>query len=136
MAQAFRFVNVKPRDVPASSPTDGSAKIREVKIVAPWNADRRDSDNLTTSDPESISNCAAIESASTLETDKMVSVFARRVEREATRRDFQNAERQVVIGDGAKWTWNIASEHFPRAVQHLWDVGKEIYGVGTDLASQ
>ena len=40
--------------------------------------------------------------ASTLETDKKVSAFARRVEREATRRDFRNAERQVVIGDGAK----------------------------------
>ena len=76
---------------------DGSAKTREVKIVALWSADRRDSDNLPTSDPGSVSYCAAIESASTLETDKMVSAFARRVEREATRRDFQNAKRQVVI---------------------------------------
>ena len=93
---------------------DGSAKNREVKIVALWSADRRDSDNLATIDPGSVSYCVAIESASTLETDKMVSAFARRGEREAPRRDFQNAERQVVIGDRAKWIWNIASSISPK----------------------
>ena len=48
-------------------------------------------------------------------------------------------------GDGAKWIWNLADEHFPDAVQivdrfhakqHLSDVAKSIYGAGSDLAKQ
>ena len=49
---------------PPGKQPDGSAKTREVKIVALWSADRRDSDNLPTSDPGSVSYCAAIESDS------------------------------------------------------------------------
>ena len=55
------------------------------------------------------------------------------------------AARQVVIGDGAAWIWNLAAEQFPRAIeivdiyhakQHLCDAAKAIYGPGTDLADQ
>ena len=54
------------------------------------------------------------------------------------------AAQRVVIGDGA-WTWNIAAEQFPGAIeivdiyhakQHLCDVAKVIYGPGTDLADR
>ncbi len=50
-----------------------------------------------------------------------------------------------MLGDGAKWIWNLADEHFPDAVQivdrfhakhHLSDVAKSIYGAGTNLAKQ
>jgi len=50
-----------------------------------------------------------------------------------------------VLGDGAKWIWNLADEHFPDAIQivdrfhakqHLSDVAKSIYGAGSDLAKQ
>ncbi len=51
---------------------------------------------------------AAIESAATAEVDESLSEFARRVEREVNRRGFRQAKRQVIIGDGAKWIWNIA----------------------------
>ena len=34
--------------------------------------------------------------------DKQLSAFAQRVEHEAHRREFYDAERQVVIGDGAR----------------------------------
>ena len=44
--------------------------------------------------------------------------------------------KQVVIGDGAEWIWNIADDHFPGAIQivdifharqHLWDVARKLY---------
>ena len=48
-----------------------------------------------------------------------------------------DAERRVILGDGALWIWNIASELFPDAIvdlfhakQHLWEKAKEIYGNG------
>jgi hypothetical protein len=50
-----------------------------------------------------------------------------------------------VLGDGAKWIWNLADEHFPDAVQivdlfhakqHLSDVAKSIYGASSDLGKQ
>ena len=121
---------------------DGSSKTREVKLVTVWSAEKRDRNNLPTTDPGSVSYCAAIESARALDTDPLPSAFAQRVEREATRRDFPNAKRQAVIADGARWIWNIAAELFPNAVQildlyhaieHLWDVAKVIYGADSEL---
>jgi hypothetical protein len=92
-----------------------------------------------------VSYSAAIESAAQKDTDAVPSEFSARVEREATRRSFDDAERRVVLGDGAKWIWNLASEHFPDAIQivdrfhakqHLSDVAKSIYGAGSDLGEQ
>jgi len=124
---------------------DGSAKTREVKLVTVWSAEGRDPQGLPVRDPGSVSYSAAIESAATLDTDKNLSPFALRVEREARRRGFDQATRRVVLGDGAPWIWNLADELFPGAIQivdlyhakgHLWDVAKAIYGAGTDLAEQ
>ena len=58
---------------------------------------------------------------------------------------FDTAARQVVLGDGAEWIWNLAGEQFPGAIEivdlyhakgHLCDVAKAVYGAGTDLAAQ
>jgi hypothetical protein len=46
-----------------------------------------------------------------------VEVPTKHVEREATRRGEERAARQVVLGDGAKWIWNLATEQFPDAIQ-------------------
>lgn len=52
--------------------------------------------------------------------------------------------RQAVLGDGAPWIWNIASEQYPDAIQivdrfhakeHLSDVSKIIYGATSELAA-
>ena len=124
---------------------DGSAKTREVKLVAVWSAERRDEEGTPVRDQGSISYSAAIESAAQKDTDQTPSEFATRVEREATRRGFDRAARRAVLGDGAKWIWNLAEEHFPDAVQivdrfhakeHLSDVAKSLYGAGSDLAKQ
>ena len=70
----------------------------------------------------SISYSAAIESAAHKDTDLTPSEFAARVEREATRRGFDRAARQAVLGDGARWIWNLTDEHFPDAVQIVTEV--------------
>jgi len=95
---------------------DGSAQTREVKVCAIWSAESRDAEGLPRRDEGSVSYSAAIETAASRDTDSQAE-FTQRVEREAKRRGFTQAPRQVVIGDGAPWIWNIADEVFPQAVQ-------------------
>jgi hypothetical protein len=131
-------------DRPGKQP-DGTAKTREVKLVTVWSAEGRDKKGTPVRDKGSISYSAAIESAATRDTDKHPAEFVQRVVREATRRGFDQAPRQVVLGDGALWIWNLADEHFPGAIQivdlyhakeHLSDVAKAIYGAGSNLGEQ
>jgi len=121
---------------------DGSAKTREVKLCTVWSAEGRDAAGVPVRDPGSVSYSAAIESAATRDTEATGSAFAQRVEREATRRGFDRAARQAVLGDGAPWIWNLTSESFPAAVQivdrfhakeHLSAVAKALYGAPNDL---
>jgi len=123
---------------------DGSSKTREVKLCTVWSAEGRDRDGVPVRDEGSISYSAAIERAATRDTDAACSVFAQRVEREATRRGFNRAARQAVLGDGAPWIWNLAAEQHPDAIQivdryhakeHLSDVAKIIYGATSDFAA-
>ncbi len=94
-------------------------------------------------DEGSVSYTAAIESAATLDTDRAPPAFTQRVMREVLRRRFTQAQRTVVIGDGAPWIWNIAPERFPRAIQivdrfhvkkTLGTVSKAVYGAGAPQA--
>jgi len=121
----------------AGKQPDGSAQTREVKVCALWSAEARDAEGLPRRDEGSVSYSAAIETAASRDTDSQVAEFPRRVEREAKRRGFTQAPRQVVIGDGAPWIWNIAGELFPQALQivdryhakeHLSQVAKALYG--------
>ena len=116
---------------------DGSAKTREVKLAVAWTAERRHpKTGIPMRDPDSISYTAAIETAASRDTDREPSPFAQRVCREAERRRFADADRRVILGDGAPWIWALADECFPDAIQivdifhaksHLWDVAKAIY---------
>lgn len=124
---------------------DDSSKTREVKLCTVWSAESRDDKGAPVRDRGSVTYSAAIESAASRDTDELPPEFAQRAVREATRRGFDRAKRRVVIGDGARWIWNLADEHFPGAIQivdlyhakeHLWDVAKSIYGAGSDLSAQ
>ena len=121
----------------AGKQADGSARTREVKLVVVWTAE---STHPKTGRPKrdegSLSYTAAIETAACRDTDPEPSPFAQRVWREAARRGFDRAARQVVLGDGAAWIWNICREYFPRAIQivdlyhakqHLWDVARQLH---------
>ena len=116
---------------------NGTAKTREVKLVTVWSAESKDEEGIPVRDLGSVSYSAAIESAATHDTAAEYAEFTQRVQREATRRGFQQATRRVVLGDGAPYIWNIAGELFPDATQivdryhvkqHLSDVAKAIYG--------
>jgi hypothetical protein len=123
---------------------DGTAKTREVKLCTVWTADGRDAQGLPVRDPGSVSYSAAIESAAARDTASTPAAFAQRVDREARRRGFDAAARQVVLGDGALWIWNLAEEQFPGAVQivdlyhakaHLSDIAKAVYGPASDVGA-
>ena len=93
---------------------DGSAKTREAKLVTVWTAESRDDQGKPMRDPGSITYSAAIESAAARDTNPERSDFAGRVLREATRRNFTQAPRCAVLGDGSAWIWNTAKELFPK----------------------
>jgi hypothetical protein len=121
---------------------DGSAKTREMKLCTVWTADARDPAGNPTRDEGSVTYTAAIESAETKATAQTLAPFAQRVEREAVRTGFVRAKRQVAIGDGAAWLWNIATECFPNAIQildkfhakeHVHQVAKAVFGGSSDL---
>jgi hypothetical protein len=140
-------VPMRPEDLvghPGKQP-DGSAKTREAKLCTVWSAEERDAEGVPLRDEGSGTYSAAIESAAQRDTEATPSAFASRVAREATRRGFDGASRQAILGDGAPWIWNLATEWFPGAIQivdrfhakqHLSDVGKAIYGPTSELARQ
>ena len=108
-----------------------------MKLCTGWSAEARDDQDRPVRDEGSVTYTAAMESAATRDTDEVPSAFPQRVLREASRRCFTQAERTVVIGDGALWIWKITQELFPRAIQivdrfhvkhRLSTVAKAIYG--------
>ncbi len=123
---------------------DGSAKTREAKLVVVWTAQsRHPKTGRPMRDPGSASYSAAIESAASRDTDPLPAPFARRVRREAERRGFPQAQRRVVLGDGANWIWKIAGEDYPGAIQivdlfhakeHLHAVSKALFQADPDRA--
>ena len=124
---------------------DGSSKTREVKLAVTFSADSRDKNGIPTRDGGSVTYNAAIESAATDDLDKNISEFACRVERETKRRGFDKAERQVILGDGAVWIWNMAGELFPNAIQiidlyhakgTIARTAKEIFGIESDFGKE
>ena len=143
--RAYPCARPKPPQRQGKQP-DGSAKTREVKLAVAWTAERRHpKTGIPMRDPDSVSYTAAIETAASRDTDREPSPFAQRVCREAERRRFADADRRVILGDGAPWIWALADECFPDAIQivdifhaksHLWDVAKAIYTPGSDLAAQ
>lgn len=118
---------------------DGSSKTREVKLCTVWSAEGRDGKGKPVRDEGSITYSAAIESVAD------DGPFAQRVIREAIRRGFDMADRQVILGDGAPWIWNLAGEHFPDAIEiidrfhvkeRLSEVSRAVYGIGSELGKE
>ena len=99
----------------AGKQPDGSAKTREAKLCVVWSAESTNKDGIPERDQGSATYTAAIESAAADSSGQRE--FFERVEREAQRRRFTQAKRQVALGDGARWIWNLISHLFPDAIQ-------------------
>src|SRR5215208_219695 len=98
------------------------AHTREAKLGCVFTQTAWDEEGFAIRDPDSTSYTGGIETAEE---------FGKRLYVEAWKRGWSRAKKKVVIGDGAEWIWNIASQHFPGAVQivdlyharqHLWDL--------------
>ncbi len=97
---------------PRGKAEDGLARTREAKLAVGWVKDE--------GERESVCYSAAVESASQPGGSPTITApFWKRVERMATRIGFEQAGKQVFLGDGATWIWKMAEEQFPQAIQVL-----------------
>ena len=100
---------------------------REVKLGAVFTQSGWDAEGYAIRDPDSTTYVGAIETAEE---------FGHRIYVETWNRGWANAEKKVVIGDGAAWIWNLADQHFPGAIQivdqyhareHLWELARKLH---------
>jgi len=119
---------VKKGTVGRQGKTPGQpAHTREVKLGCVFTPTTWDPEGYPIRAPDSTTYTGAIETAEE---------SGRRLYREAWKRGWSRAQKQVVIGDGAEWIWNLVAEHFPEAMQiidldharqHLWESARRLY---------
>lgn len=122
----------RPGKDPGKHP-DGRAGTREVKIGCFFTQTGRDP---VTGDPVQDPG-----SATYISTFEPAATFGAHAKAEYRRRGFDQIRQPIVLGDGAKWIWGIADQHFPHATQivdyfhareHLADLTKMLTPVLTD----
>jgi len=122
-------VPVVPKEVKGrkGKQEDGKARTREARLGCLFTQTVTDSRGRPIRDDASTTYVGVIEDAKE---------FGKEVYAEVQRRGLSNAERTVVLGDGAAWIWEMANEHFPGAVQildlyhareHLWKIARILY---------
>jgi hypothetical protein len=87
---------------------DGTAKTREAKLGCVFTQITTDNSGHPVREPNSTTYVGAIETAAE---------FSLRLEAEAIHRGLWQAKTIVFLGDGAKWVWNLADQHFFGAIQ-------------------
>ena len=104
-----------------------TARTREVKLGCVFTQTTLDAEGRPVRDESSTTYTGAIEGAE---------AFGQRIYHEAWQRGLHRARRQVVIGDGAAWIWNLSHIYFPDAVEivdiyhareHLWELGRQLF---------
>ncbi|MCL2153842.1 MAG: ISKra4 family transposase [Oscillospiraceae bacterium] len=100
---------------------DGTAKTREAKLGCIFTQTATNEKGEPVREKGSTTYFGAIETSDS---------FSRRLYMEAVGSGVDFATKVVVLGDGAKWIWNLAKDNFPDAVQivdlyhareHLWE---------------
>jgi hypothetical protein len=119
---------VKKETLGRKGKTDGQpAHTREVKLGCVFTQTGWDEEGYAIRDPDSTTYTGAIETAEQ---------FGKRIYLEAWNRGWSRALKQVVMGDGAEWIWNLAEPYFPGAVQivdlyharqHLWELARKLH---------
>lgn len=84
---------------------NGRARTREAKLAACFTQTKTDENGYPTRDPDSTSYVATLDPVET---------FADLVEAEARGRGSDHIRQLVVLGDGARWIWNLATTRFPK----------------------
>jgi hypothetical protein len=111
----------------AGKSEDQSAHTREVKLGCVFTQTTTDKEGRPVRDEDTTTYAGAIETAEE---------FGLRIYTEAWRRGWSRAKKQVVIGDGAVWIWNLTDQHFPGAIQivdlyhareHLWELSGKLF---------
>jgi len=116
--------------------TDGSAKTREMKTGCIFTQSGLNDEGKPVRDRDSTTYFSQI---GTLEG------FGQLLYSEAIKRGVDYAENVVIIGDGAKWIWNLANDYFPYATQivdlyhakeHVFDLLRTTITDQSELYSQ
>jgi hypothetical protein len=102
---------------------DGRARTREVKLACVFTQTRVDEDGYPVRDPRSSSYLATFAPAAP---------FGVLMAAEARRRGAEHIRQLTVLGDGAVWIWNLASQHFPAATQivDLYHAREHLHALG------
>jgi len=87
---------------------DGKARTREVKLACVFTQTKVDGDGYPVRDQGSSSYLATFAPAAG---------FGVLMAAEARRRGAGHVRQLTILGDGAVWIWNLASQHFPEATQ-------------------
>lgn len=87
---------------------DGTARTREAKLGCVFTQTQRDETRRPIRDPDSTTFVGAIETAE---------AFGARIEAEAIRRGVLEAQKVVILGDGAVWIRKLTELRFPGAMQ-------------------
>lgn len=107
---------------------DGKSHTREAKLGCVFTQTTLDENGKPVRDEASTTYAGRIETAEE---------FGKDLYAEVGRRELLRAKRQIVLGDGAIWIWELAEEYFPEAIQiidlyhareHVWKVGYALYG--------
>jgi hypothetical protein len=114
---------------------DARAHTREAKLACLFTQTSVDDDGRPVRDPGSTSYLATLDPVET---------FADLVQAEARRRGAEHIRQLVVLGDGARWIWNLATQRFPAATQivdlfhareHLHDLADQLAFIVPDPAA-
>jgi hypothetical protein len=87
---------------------DGKARTREVKMAVAFTQTSLDEKGRPVRDPRSSSYLATFAPAAG---------FGTLMAAEARRRGAGHIRQLIILGDGAAWIWNLATQHFPEATQ-------------------
>jgi hypothetical protein len=118
---------VKAETVGHAGKQGEQAHTREVKLGCVFTQTTVDARGRPQREEGSTTYTGAIETAE---------AFGHRICGEAYRRGWHQAQKKVMIGDGAPWIWNLTAEHFPGAVQivdlyharqHLWELAGKVW---------
>lgn len=110
----------------AGKSADGRARTREVKLACLFTQTTVDEQGRPVRDPQSTSY---------VHTFDPVEQFTTLVHAEARRRGAEHVRQLVILGDGAKWIWNMATRILPEATQivdiyhareHVHDLAKQL----------